>query len=186
MFYLPFQVFKTLLDVDKGLEGSSRTDTFRTSLTPTQLSGPKSLRSDNSVECLSHQFSKLGPQENTFCCSHSPSFPDRPSTVTRSELPKSRRIEGSWDSRYSSFHVPCESDESQGYSQYLVPMCTAQTNTLAQRNMSQTCPEGKGHIKSAQSSSFSVVTPMPSRVTSGEQNLIPCVEKNPNLGWKEV
>lgn len=178
VFYLLFQVFNTLLDVHTGLEALSRTVTDKRSPSPPpHLSGPKPLCSDNSVDSLSHQFSKLGPQENTFCCSHNHSFPRPPSAVTCSELPKSGRRQGSWDSRYSSFHAPCESDESQGYSQYFVSTCTGQRSTTAQRNTSRAWPEGNGHIETTQSSSFLVDTPMPSSVNSGNLCFIPFVKK---------
>lgn len=164
LFYLPFQVFNTLLHVHTGLEALNGRVTVRTSPSPPppHLSCPMPLRSDKSVDSLSRQFSKLGPQENTFWCSHNHSFPRPPSAVTCSDLPESRKSEESWDSRYSSSRVPCESDESQGYSQYLVPACTAQGNT------SQLWPEGNGHIKNTQSSSFSGVPPNPSSVASGK------------------
>ncbi|MCJ8734700.1 hypothetical protein PDJAM_G00238230 [Pangasius djambal] len=160
------EVFNTLLDVQTGLEALSRTVTVRTSPTLPHLSCPKPLRSDNSVDSLSCQFSKLGPQENTFCCSHNHIFPHSPSTVTCSELPESGRREGSWDSRYSSSRAPCESDESQGYSQYFLPTCTAQRNTP------QLWPGGNSHIKTTQPSSFSIVTPMPSSVTEDDGVII--------------
>ncbi|XP_053481695.1 interleukin-1 receptor-associated kinase 1 isoform X4 [Ictalurus furcatus] len=162
------EVFNTLLHVHTGLEALNGTVTVRTSPSPPppHLSCPMPLRSDKSVDSLSHQFSKLGPQENTFWCSHNHSFPRPPSAVTCSDLPESRRREESWDSRYSSSRVPCESDESQGYSQYLVPACTAQGNT------SQLWPEGNGHIKNTQSSSFSGVPPNPSSVASDDRVII--------------
>ncbi|XP_017324042.1 interleukin-1 receptor-associated kinase 1 isoform X2 [Ictalurus punctatus] len=166
------EVFDTLLDVHTGLEALNGRVTVRTSPSPPppppppHLSCPMPLRSDKSVDSLSRQFSKLGPQENTFCCSHNHSFPRPPSAVTCSDLPESRKSEESWDSRYSSSRVPCESDESQGYSQYLVPACTAQGNT------SQLWPEGNGHIKNTQSSSFSGVLPEPSSVASDDRVII--------------
>lgn len=145
-----------------GLPGSSSTASVRTLSStppPLHLSSPKPLRSDNSMDCLSRQFSKLGPQEDTFCSSRNHSFPRPPSAATCSE---SGRREGSWDSRFSSFRAPCESDESQGYSQYS-PVCSAQ------RNASQMWAEGNGNVKSTQSSSFSIVRPMPSGVASGKK-----------------
>lgn len=156
-----FQVFKTLQDVHEGLEGLSRTATVLTSSTnPLHLSCPKPLRSDNIMDSLSREFSKLGPQEDTFCSSHNHSFPRPPSAATCSEP---GRRDGSWDSRCSSFHVPCESDESQGYSQDFVSTCSPQRNT------SQMWPDGNGRIKGAQSSCFSIVRPMPSGVASGKK-----------------
>ncbi|XP_058244948.1 interleukin-1 receptor-associated kinase 1 isoform X1 [Hemibagrus wyckioides] len=107
------EVFRSLQEVHTGLETCHSTVTVRTSPAspppPHHLSGPKPLRSDNSVDSLAHHFSKLGPQENTFCCSHHHSCPHPSSPVTCSE--ESGRREGSWDSRCSSFRVPCESDD---------------------------------------------------------------------------
>ncbi|KAM9475587.1 interleukin-1 receptor-associated kinase 1 [Clarias gariepinus] len=165
------EVCDTLLDVHKGLEALSGTVTDRLSSPPSPplhqyLSSPKPLCS---VDSLSHQFSRLGPQENTFCCSHNNhSFPRPPSPVTCSELPESGRREGPSDSRYSSFRAPCESDESQGYSQYYSPPCTAQRNAMAP----QPWPEGNAHIRASQSDSFSIVTPMPLSVTSDDRVII--------------
>ncbi|XP_060737519.1 interleukin-1 receptor-associated kinase 1 isoform X3 [Tachysurus vachellii] len=107
------EVFKSLQEVHTGLEARHSTVTSRTSPPfppPPLLSGPKPLRSDNSVDSLAHQFSKLGPQENTFCCSHHHSCPSPYSPATCSE--ESGRREGSWDSRCSSVRTPCESDGS--------------------------------------------------------------------------
>ncbi|XP_060788440.1 interleukin-1 receptor-associated kinase 1 isoform X2 [Neoarius graeffei] len=160
------EVFNTLVDVDKSLKALNRTVTDGRSPTPPHLSSPKPLRSNNSVDSLSHQFSKLGPQEITFCCSYNPSFPRPPSAVTCSELPESRRRPGSWESRCSSFHAPCESDESQGCSQYFGSTCTGQ------RNASRVWPEGNGHIETTQSSSSSVSTRTPSRVNSEDGVII--------------
>ncbi|KAK2841388.1 hypothetical protein Q7C36_012967 [Tachysurus vachellii] len=106
------EVFKSLQEVHTGLEARHSTVTSRTSPPfppPPLLSGPKPLRSDNSVDSLAHQFSKLGPQENTFCCSHHHSCPSPYSPATCSE--ESGRREGSWDSRCSSVRTPCESDD---------------------------------------------------------------------------
>ncbi|KAF7695664.1 interleukin-1 receptor-associated kinase 1 [Silurus meridionalis] len=100
------EVYNTLLDVCTGLKSLSRSVPVSTSPVPPHLSGPMPLRSDTSMETLSSNFSKLGPQENTFCCSHSCSFPRPPSAATGSEPPESERSEGSWDTRYSSFHAP--------------------------------------------------------------------------------
>ncbi|TTP91413.1 Interleukin-1 receptor-associated kinase 1 [Bagarius yarrelli] len=111
------EVFNTLQGVHTGLEAWRSTATVRTSSSPPPplppppppLSIPKPLRSDDSVDSLSRQFSKLGPQENTFCCSHPHSFLRPPSAVTCSE--QAGRTEGSWSSRCSSSHAPCESDD---------------------------------------------------------------------------
>ncbi|KAI5610490.1 interleukin-1 receptor-associated kinase 1 isoform X2 [Silurus asotus] len=101
-----YLVYNTLLDVCTGLKSSSISLPVSTSPVPPHLSGPMPLRSDTPMDSLSSNFSKLGPQENTFCCSHSCSFPRPPSAATGSETPESERREGSWDTRYSSFHTP--------------------------------------------------------------------------------
>ncbi|XP_027007482.1 interleukin-1 receptor-associated kinase 1 isoform X2 [Tachysurus fulvidraco] len=106
------EVFRSLQEVHTSLEAWHSTVTSRTSppLPPLPLlSGPKPLRSDNSVDSLAHQFSKLGPQENTFCCSHHYSCPTPYSPETCSE--ESGRREGSWDGRCSFVRTPCESDD---------------------------------------------------------------------------
>ncbi|XP_028820752.1 interleukin-1 receptor-associated kinase 1 [Denticeps clupeoides] len=81
-------------------------------------SPPKTLFSSDEMGSLGREFSKLGPQEDTYYCLQIPQISSlRSSASQSSELPKSEKIVGTWDTPVSS-RIPCESDESQGYSQY--------------------------------------------------------------------
>ncbi|XP_026863384.2 interleukin-1 receptor-associated kinase 1 isoform X2 [Electrophorus electricus] len=158
------EVFKTVEDVYAGLKDFCRSGIVKTSPAPPHLSPPNSLRSDNcSLDSLTHRFSKLGPQEDTYCCTHKHSSPCPSSAVTHSQDPKSGRSEGSWNELHNSVHAPCESDESQGFSQCWASPCASQSNK---------CPGGHGDLNVSQSSSFSIVTPPLSSVSSDERVVI--------------
>lgn len=145
-----------------GLKAFGRSGIVKLSPASPHLSTPKPLRTDScSLDSLTHRFSKLGPQEDTYCCPHKHSSLPLPSAVTHSEAPESQKSEGLWDSRYSSVRAPCESDESQGFSQYFASPWAAQTST------SQPCSGGQRDNKT-QSSSFSIVTPFSSNCSSGK------------------
>lgn len=113
-------VFKALQDVHSGLKISDRSTTINKSPVAT----PEPLRSDSSsIDSLSHHFSKLRPQEDTYPCVHKPVFHTLTTTVTtESGCSVSQLNEESWASQSSG--VPCESDESQGFSQYLTSHCS--------------------------------------------------------------
>ncbi|XP_036435373.1 interleukin-1 receptor-associated kinase 1 isoform X2 [Colossoma macropomum] len=161
------EVFKTLQDVHLGLKAFGRSGVVKMSLAPPHLSTPMPLCSESrSLDSLAHQFSKLGPQEDTYCCPHKHSSLPLPSAVTHSEAPESQRSEGLWDTQYSSVRAPCESDESQGFSQCFASPLAAQTN------QSQPWSGGHSDVKSTHSSSFSVVTPFPSSCSSDERVII--------------
>ncbi|XP_076860120.1 interleukin-1 receptor-associated kinase 1 isoform X2 [Brachyhypopomus gauderio] len=160
------EVFKTLEDVYMGLKAFGRSGVVKTSPPPPppHLSPPKPLRSDNcSLDSLSHRFSKLGPQEDTYCCPHKHGSPSPPSAVAHSQDPESGRSEGSWDGLRDSFHAPCESDESQSFSQCYVTTSASRSNT---------CSGGQSDCNISQSSGFSVVTRLPSSVGSDERVIV--------------
>lgn len=109
------EVFKELLDLYSELTTCGRSTTVKIFPVPSDLSTPEPLRSENSsLDSLAQQFSKLCPQEDTYPCLHKPIFPTLKSTVTQSD--KSGWNAESWASQSSG--IPCESDESQGFSHY--------------------------------------------------------------------
>ncbi|XDV49507.1 hypothetical protein PO909_018744 [Leuciscus waleckii] len=117
------EVFKALQDVHSGLKTSGRSTMVRISPVSSHPSTPEPLRSDNSsLDSLAHQFSKLHPQENTYPCLHKPIFPTLASEMTQSSCTESELNAESWASHSSG--MPCESDESQGFSQYLTSHCS--------------------------------------------------------------
>ncbi|XP_067270482.1 interleukin-1 receptor-associated kinase 1 isoform X2 [Pseudorasbora parva] len=117
------EVFKALQDVHSGLKTSGRSTMVRISPVSSPLSIPEPLRSDNSsLDSLAHQFSKLHPQENTYPCVDKPIFPTLASVKTQSSCSESELNAESWASQSSG--MPCESDESQGFSQYLTNHCS--------------------------------------------------------------
>ncbi|KAI2662068.1 Interleukin-1 receptor-associated kinase 1 [Labeo rohita] len=123
------EVFKALQDVHSGLKTSGRSTTVRLSPVSSHPSIPEPLRSDSSsLDSLTHQFSKLHPQENTYPCLRKTAYPALSSVVTRSSCSESELNEESWASQSSG--IPCESDESQGFSQYLTSHCSKAQATL--------------------------------------------------------
>ncbi|XP_051964548.1 interleukin-1 receptor-associated kinase 1-like [Xyrauchen texanus] len=112
------EVFKELQEVHSGLKASGRSTMFRMSPVSVHPSMPVPLRSENcTLDSLAHQLSKLHPQENTYPCLNKPVFPTLTSAVTQTEISESDLNAESWGSQSSG--TPCESDESQGFSQYL-------------------------------------------------------------------
>ncbi|XP_066500855.1 interleukin-1 receptor-associated kinase 1 [Hoplias malabaricus] len=170
------EVFKNLQDAHLGLKAYGRSGVVTMSMSHPHLSAPKTLCSDSrSLDSLTLQFSKLGPQEDTYCCPHKHSslpLPHPiPSAVTQSEAPESQRSEGLWDSRYSSVRAPCESDESQGFSQCFSSPWAAQTSKS--HSWSGVCSDNK----TTQTSGFPVVTPYPSSCSSEDKIIINPVRK---------
>ncbi|XP_051949876.1 interleukin-1 receptor-associated kinase 1-like [Xyrauchen texanus] len=112
------EVFKELQEVDSVLKTSCRSTMVRMSPVSLHPSTPEPLRSDScTLDSLANQFSKLRPQENTYPYIHNPGFPTLTSVVTQTDLSESEWNADSWGSL--SCGIPCESDESQGFSQYL-------------------------------------------------------------------
>ncbi|XP_043102937.1 interleukin-1 receptor-associated kinase 1 [Puntigrus tetrazona] len=117
------KVFKALQDVDLESKTSGRSTTFRLSPVSSHPSTPEPLRSDtSSLNSLTNQFSKLRPQEDTFPCLKNTVCPTLTSAVTQSSCSELEFNDESWASQSSG--VPCESDESQGFSQYLTSQCS--------------------------------------------------------------
>ncbi|XP_073675563.1 interleukin-1 receptor-associated kinase 1 isoform X2 [Garra rufa] len=117
------EVFKALQDVHSGLKTSGRSTTVKMSPIPSHPSTPQPLCSDSSsLDSLTHQFSKLHPQENTYPCLHKTVCPILTSVVTQSSCLESELNDESWASQSSG--MPCESDESQGFSQYVTSHCS--------------------------------------------------------------
>ncbi|XP_036803703.1 interleukin-1 receptor-associated kinase 1 isoform X2 [Oncorhynchus mykiss] len=105
------EVFQALQDIHTSLKASDKA--VSSSSSPSQQSFPKPPQSsiDSCIDCLTDVLSKVGPLEDTYHCPPHPySISPHPSSV----LPPS-------SSSSSSFLGPCESDESQGYSQYCAP-----------------------------------------------------------------
>ncbi|XP_062855547.1 interleukin-1 receptor-associated kinase 1 isoform X2 [Trichomycterus rosablanca] len=146
------EVFTSLQDILTAGRAPSRSDTPVESPAVSQHPfTPQPLRSDNcSLDSLAHRFSRLGPREDTYCCPDNRCFP---SAETDFEILRSS------DARCSSFRAPCESDESQGFSQYLVPTCSAQSDVR--------------ELKTVQS----VATPMPSGASSDEKVVVNAVRQ---------
>uniref|UniRef100_A0A8C1VYE1 Interleukin-1 receptor-associated kinase 1 n=1 Tax=Cyprinus carpio TaxID=7962 RepID=A0A8C1VYE1_CYPCA len=107
------EVFKALQDVHSGLKTFGRSTTVRMSPVSSHPSTPEPLRS---LDSLVHQFSNLHPQESTYPCLH------KTSAGTQSSCSESELNAESWASHSSG--TPCESDESQGFSQYLTSHCS--------------------------------------------------------------
>ncbi|XP_023691642.1 interleukin-1 receptor-associated kinase 1 isoform X2 [Paramormyrops kingsleyae] len=79
---------------------------------------PPSASVDQSLASLTEQELKLEPQEDTYhCLPNQHSGLPQPKTLC-SQGQTSGTTSESWGPRPPSFQVPCESDESQGYSQY--------------------------------------------------------------------
>uniref|UniRef100_A0A8C1XWL5 Interleukin-1 receptor-associated kinase 1-like n=1 Tax=Cyprinus carpio TaxID=7962 RepID=A0A8C1XWL5_CYPCA len=117
------EVFKALQDVHLGLKTSGRSTTVRLSPVSSHPSTPEPLHSgSSSLDSLTHQFSKLRPQEDTYPCLHKTVCPILTSVVTQSSSSESELNDESWASQSSG--TPCESDESQGFSQYLTSHCS--------------------------------------------------------------
>ncbi|XP_041953784.1 interleukin-1 receptor-associated kinase 1 isoform X1 [Alosa sapidissima] len=86
---------------------------------------------DTSVEALRSEFTKLGPQEDTYCCTQHVHVPSLSSMAYSSEFQKD---DGSKETlgMYFSHRFPCESDESQGFSQYF---SSSDSSTLPKSNI---------------------------------------------------
>ncbi|XP_029912105.1 interleukin-1 receptor-associated kinase 1 [Myripristis murdjan] len=129
------EVFDKLQDIHNVLKKTSScsSTSFSPPLPPPPLHHPPqrfprpppSLQS--SVEALSRQMSRLGPLEDTYqplpsSLSSSPSFiPPHPLHSSSSLPPTSSSLTSPASSCSLSFVGPCESDESQGFSQYCSP-----------------------------------------------------------------
>uniref|UniRef100_A0A8C1NDL1 Interleukin-1 receptor-associated kinase 1 n=1 Tax=Cyprinus carpio TaxID=7962 RepID=A0A8C1NDL1_CYPCA len=132
------EVFKALQDVHSGLKTFGRSTTVRMSPVSSHPSTPEPLRS---LDSLVHQFSNLHPQESTYPCLH------KTSAGTQSSCSESELNAESWASHSSG--TPCESDESQGFSQYLTSHCS--------RAQATSC--GACGIQSTKTSGASVKSP---------------------------
>ncbi|XP_016359431.1 interleukin-1 receptor-associated kinase 1-like isoform X2 [Sinocyclocheilus anshuiensis] len=146
------EVFKALQDVHLGLKTSCRSTTVRLSPVSSHPSTPEPLRSDSSsLDSLTHQFSKLRPQEDTYPCLHKTVCPTLTSVVTQSSCSESELNAESWASQSSG--MPCESDESQGFSQYLTGHCSrAQVTSCGACGIQSTKTSGSLVENSSQSS----------------------------------
>ncbi|XP_016089550.1 interleukin-1 receptor-associated kinase 1 isoform X2 [Sinocyclocheilus grahami] len=146
------EVFKALQDVHSGLKTSVRSTTVRLSPVSSHPSTPEPLRSDSSsLDSLTHQFSKLRPQEDTYPCLHKTVCPTLTSVVTQSSCSESELNAESWASQSSG--MPCESDESQGFSQYLTGHCSrAQVTSCGACGIQSTKTSGSLVENSSQSS----------------------------------
>ncbi|KAK6304022.1 hypothetical protein J4Q44_G00264760 [Coregonus suidteri] len=105
------EVFQVLLDIHTRLKASDRASSTLnvSSSSPSHQPFPKPPQSaiDSCIDCLTDVLSKMGPLEDTYHC---PPHPSSTLPHPSSTLPHP-----------SSFLGPCESDESQGYSQYCAP-----------------------------------------------------------------
>lgn len=113
---------------------------------------------EDPVQALTSQFTKLGPQEDTYCC-----MPHVPVSTLTSSLPSTAnhpvvtKEEGTLGINATG-RYPCESDESQGFSQYFGSSnFTASTrNSSSMRNRSQGDRENNSCSSASPSSSSSV------------------------------
>uniref|UniRef100_A0A8C2BUU4 Interleukin-1 receptor-associated kinase 1 n=1 Tax=Cyprinus carpio TaxID=7962 RepID=A0A8C2BUU4_CYPCA len=144
------EVFKALQDVHSGLKTFGRSTTVRMSPVSSHPSTPEPLRS---LDSLVHQFSNLHPQESTYPCLH------KTSAGTQSSCSESELNAESWASHSSG--TPCESDESQGFSQYLTSHCS--------RAQATSC--GACGIQSTKTSGASVESPSQSSPNEGNEIL---------------
>uniref|UniRef100_A0A8C1NA64 Interleukin-1 receptor-associated kinase 1 n=1 Tax=Cyprinus carpio TaxID=7962 RepID=A0A8C1NA64_CYPCA len=144
------EVFKALQDVHSGLKTFGRSTTVRMSPVSSHPSTPEPLRS---LDSLVHQFSNLHPQESTYPCLH------KTSAGTQSSCSESELNAESWASHSSG--TPCESDESQGFSQYLTSHCS--------RAQATSC--GACGIQSTKTSGASVKSPSQSSLNKGNEIL---------------
>lgn len=112
------QVFKTLQDRYTAQTYSCRSTTNMSSVLPQPLPPKTPAWTDASVEALRSEFTKLGPQEDTYCCTQHVHVPSLSSMLASSGLQKVDRDKETLGMN-SSQRFPCESDESQGFSQYL-------------------------------------------------------------------
>uniref|UniRef100_A0A8C0Y2Z2 Interleukin-1 receptor-associated kinase 1 n=1 Tax=Cyprinus carpio carpio TaxID=630221 RepID=A0A8C0Y2Z2_CYPCA len=144
------EVFKALQDVHSGLKTFGRSTKVRMSPVSSHPSTPEPLRS---LDSLVHQFSNLHPQESTYPCLH------KTSAGTQSSCSESELNAESWASHSSG--TPCESDESQGFSQYLTSHCS--------RAQATSC--GACGIQSTKTSGASVKSPSQSSLNKGNEIL---------------
>ncbi|XP_042563565.1 interleukin-1 receptor-associated kinase 1 isoform X2 [Clupea harengus] len=112
------EVFKTLQDRYTAQTYSCRSTTNMSSVLPQPLPPKTPAWTDASVEALRSEFTKLGPQEDTYCCTQHVHVPSLSSMLASSGLQKVDRDKETLGMN-SSQRFPCESDESQGFSQYL-------------------------------------------------------------------
>lgn len=106
-------------------------------------------RTDPSVEALRSEFTKLRPQENTYYCNPHAHIPSVSSATTASSgLQPADRSKDSVGT--SSCHrVPCESDESLGFSQYL---SSSDSSTGPKGNVARTAwSQGNGDCSACDS-----------------------------------
>ncbi|XP_042160258.1 interleukin-1 receptor-associated kinase 1 isoform X2 [Oncorhynchus tshawytscha] len=106
------EVFQALQDIHTSLKASDKAVSSSSSASQQSFPKPPQSSIDSCIDCLTDVLSKVGPLEDTYHCPPHPySISPHPSSV----LPPSS------SSSSSSFLGPCESDESQGYSQYCAP-----------------------------------------------------------------
>ncbi|XP_059360163.1 interleukin-1 receptor-associated kinase 1-like [Carassius carassius] len=170
------EVFKALQDVHLGLKTSGRSTTVRLSPVSSHPSTPEPLRSGcSSLDSLTHQFSKLRPQEDTYPCLHQTGCPTLTSAGTQSSRSGSELNAESWASQSSG--MPCESDESQGFSQYLTSHCSrAQEMSCGACDTQSTKTSGSLVENSPQSSSNEDFSDNKVFVNSVRQRLVQKIE----------
>ncbi|XP_062397354.1 interleukin-1 receptor-associated kinase 1 [Sardina pilchardus] len=125
------EVFKTLQNSYKDQIYTCRS-TINISSEPPQPPPPQTPAwTDPSMEALSSEFSKLGPQEDTYCCTQHVHLPSLSSMTSSSEFQEADSNKDTLGVNFSS-RFPCESDESQGFSQYF---SSSDSSTLPKGNI---------------------------------------------------
>ncbi|XP_018608519.2 interleukin-1 receptor-associated kinase 1 [Scleropages formosus] len=168
------EVFKTLKEISETLDTSSKcspevcVEVESLPLYQSPPPVPPSLSLDQSLASLTHQVLKTGPQEDTYDCPPNTHSQLAPLEMVSSPAQSLKKAGGAWELRPPSFQTPCESDESQGYSQYFASgqssldhKCGVQSGAGQSSSLCEGCQlEGATHAASAQSASL---TDLPSK-----------------------
>ncbi|XP_063064825.1 interleukin-1 receptor-associated kinase 1 [Engraulis encrasicolus] len=150
------EVFKTLMSSCADQTYTCRSTVSLSSALPPPPPPKTPASADSSVEALQSEFTKLRPQEHTYYCSpHEPvsslsSASSASTTLSSSSgLPPIDRSRDTRGMSPSSHRVPCESDESLGFSQYL---SSSESSTSPKGSMPGTLrSEGDGDYSSCAS-----------------------------------
>ncbi|KAJ8371331.1 hypothetical protein SKAU_G00113590 [Synaphobranchus kaupii] len=167
------EVYKILEDLHSRIKASGLE--FSTNEAPSPLlnqappTAPPSAPLLRSLDSITHDLSKLGPQEDTYHCplNSLSSFPP-PQTLSSEGSGSSV---GSWGVQAPSSQIPCESDDSLGYLQYFSASPSLLSHSredynraLQSRSLSRPCLAESSHSRggaeagTSQSSSLSGTT----------------------------
>lgn len=143
-FNYVLQIFKTLQDNYKDETYTCRSTINVSSELPQPPPPHTPAWTDTSVDDLRSQFTKLGPQEDTYCCTQHVHMPSLNSKVSSSSsVDQSKETLG----MVFSQRFPCESDESQGFSQYI---SSSNSSSVSKKNIPETArSQGDGDYSSS-------------------------------------